>query len=98
MNAWQLFAKIPFCTVVAAQNYIIEERFQFIVVKIKVGPFSFDKKYQGNPEDFAKPFLSFLGSLGAKIETSKYDNRKGFELVAARTKSLKREHFSWDRF
>ena len=97
MNTWQFFSKIPFWTVVSVKNYIIEERFQFITIKIKTGPFYFDKKYEGNKEDFAEPFLTFLSNLGAKIETLKFDNRKSFELIAARTPVLKRVHFNWDR-
>lgn len=90
------FSRIPFCAVVAAQSHIVECRFQFIVVQFRIRSLHFNKVYRGNSKDFAAPFLTFLGSLGAKVEIIYYGTRSGFELIAARTPELKRIRFHWD--
>jgi len=91
---WQIFPKLPFCRVMSADNYIVENKYQFIVVKIKYGSKIRYKAYRTGRVNYSTSFLNYLQSLGAEITTHFFVSRKDFELVAKRIPVLKRYTFS----
>ncbi len=93
---WSIVAAMPFSGLISLDNYIIEEHFQFMVVKFKFLGKEYRRIYRGNDINFARTFIDFLSKKGVKVYEYRYNSRADFTLLARYIPSLKHMNFKWD--